>query len=308
MKRKTFLLACTCLLGWLGACTSDTGLKPQIQGEEENGEMTISFTGTAATRSTTTTISPEEARNFLITVSQRVIEEEGEGEVTKIIRGPQALGAMNMRFPVGVNYSVYAESCSEADAETNNNHWGQKRFVGTSEDFEILKGQTTKVKVGMSVENAAMCVVINPSLSNFFRESCTISLSEADRGLVWNYDNAGQINEEGVTTDGQVAYFNLNGQEERIVNYTITAKSENKTIEKTGTITLEKAKMSRLNLAYNSGFFTLTINVNQEELYVNNTLTIGPDDITPDDGQTDANGSNDEFNIDDSEIDYDQYN
>lgn len=308
MKRKTFLLAWTCLLGWFSACTSDTGLNPQIHGEKENGEMAISFTGTAETRSTTTTISPEEAKNFLITVSQRVIEEEGEGEVTKIIRGPQALGAMNMRFPVGVNYSVYAESCSEADAETNNNRWGQKRFVGTSEDFEIKKGETTKVKVGMSVENAAMCVVINPSLSNFFKESCTISLSEADRGLAWNYDNAGKVNEEGVTTDGQVAYFNVGETGMRTINYTITAKNENSTIEKTGSITLEKAKMARLNLAYNSGFFTLTINVNQEELYVNNTLTIGPDDITPDDGQTDANGSNDEFNIDDSEIDYDQYN
>lgn len=297
MKRKNFLLAWACLMGMLTACTSESGLEVQTGQDSAEGKMALAFTGSAPTRGTTTTISPEEAKTFLITVSQG----------GTVVRGPQTLGTMDMRFPVGQGYSVYAESCTEADAEANNNRWGQKRFVGTSEEFGINKGQTTEVSVGMSVDNASLCVIINPSLSNYFKKSCTISVTEGDRTLVWNYDNAGKV-VDGQTIDGQVAYFNVGDEGTRTISYTIKAVSDDKTIEKTGTITLSRAKNSRLNLAYDSGFFNLTVNVNEEDLYVDSKLTVGPDDITQDDGATDAIGGNDDFNIDDSEVDYDQYN
>lgn len=297
MKRKKNLLAWACFMGMLTACTSESGLEVQTGQDSAEGKMALAFTGSAPTRGTTTTISPEEAKTFLITVSQG----------GTVVRGPQTLGTMDMRFPVGQGYSVYAESCTEADAEANNNRWGQKRFVGTSEEFGINKGQTTEVSVGMSVDNASLCVIINPSLSNYFKKSCTISVTEGDRTLVWNYDNAGKV-VDGQTIDGQVAYFNVGDEGTRTISYTIKAVSDDKTIEKTGTITLSRAKNSRLNLAYNSGFFNLTVNVNEEDLYVDSKLTVGPDDITQDDGATDAIGGNDDFNIDDSEVDYDQYN
>lgn len=297
MKRMNFLLAWACFMGMLTACTSESGLEVQTGQDSAEGKMALAFTGSAPTRGTTTTISPEEAKTFLITVSQG----------GTVVRGPQTLGTMDMRFPVGQGYSVYAESCTEADAEANNNRWGQKRFVGTSEEFGINKGQTTEVSVGMSVDNASLCVIINPSLSNYFKKSCTISVTEGDRTLVWNYDNAGKV-VDGQTIDGQVAYFNVGDEGTRTISYTIKAVSDDKSIEKTGTITLSRAKNSRLNLAYDSGFFNLTVNVNEENLYVDSKLTVGPDDITQDDGATDAIGGNDDFNIDDSEVDYDQYN
>lgn len=290
------LLATACLTACLGQDDFMQG-----NGQNEYGDIQLSLTGTTSTRSTTTTISPEEAKNFLITVSQ------GTDENKTVIRGPQTLGTMSLRFPVGQNYSVYAESCTEADAESNNNYWGQKRFVGTSASFGVNKGETTKVKVGMSVDNSAMCVVIQPSLANYFKNSCTISLSEADRGLVWNYDNAGKV-ENGVTEDGQIAYFNVEETGTRTISYTINAVADDKTITKEGTITLSRAKMSRLNLAYDSGFFTLIVNANDEELYVDSELTVGPDNVIQDDGETNASGNNDEFNSDETEVDYDQYN
>ena len=63
-----------------------------MQNEEDVdfGKVELSFTGKTETRSSTTTISPEEAKNFLITVSQG----------GQVVRGPQTLGTMNMRFPV----------------------------------------------------------------------------------------------------------------------------------------------------------------------------------------------------------------
>ena len=298
MKKKQasrFLILSLFALG-LFSCSEQEDLLNES--ETDYGSLEVSF---KSTRSTTTTISPEEAQNFLITVFQ------GEGENKTVVRGPQTLGTMSMRFPVGQDYSVYAESCTEADAENNNNQWGQKRFVGTSDSFGVNKGQTTEVYVGMSVNNAAMCVVIQPSLANYFRTSCTITLSDADRGLVWNYDNAGKV-EDGETTDGQIAYFNLGEEGTRVVSYTINAVSDNKTITKEGTIKLNRAKMSRLNLAYDSGFLNLTINVNEEDLYKDSDITIGSDDIIQDDGSTDATADNDDFNLDGSVVDYDQYN
>lgn len=297
MKRKIYYFAWICFLSLMNACTSEEGLGIEAGQQDEDGKIELAFTGTAPTRSTTTTISPEEAKNFLITVTQ------GEG----IKRGPQTLGTMDMRFPVGQGYKVYAESCTESDAESNNNNWGQKRFTGSSAEFGINKGQTTTVKVGMSVVNASLCVIINPSLSNYFKKSCTVTLSDADRGLIWNYDNAGKT-ENGVSTDGQVAYFNVNEGETRTIHYTIIVANDNKTITKEGTVSLSRAKMVRLNLAYDSGFFNLTVNVNDDDLYVNNELNLGPENIIQDDGATDAIGGNDDFHTDGTEVDYDQYN
>lgn len=300
MKRK--LTSRLFILSFVAVCLVSCSRQDDlVQGTDatEYGDLEVLFGG--STRSTTTTISPEEAKNFLITVSQ------GSGEDETIIRGPQTLGTMNMRFPVGQGYAVYAESCTETDAEQNNNQWGQKRFVGKSEPFGVYKGQTTKVNVGMKVENSALCVVVHPSLANYFKTSCTVSLTNEDRGLVWNYDNAGRV-EDGETTDGQIAYFNIDETGSRTIKYTINAVAGDRTITKEGSITLARAKMSRLNLAYNSGFFTLTIDINQEDLYEESDIVVGVQDVIPDDGATDASGSNDDFNLDDSVVDYDQYN
>ena len=292
--RKVFSYMALLLVISLTACMNQDDFIQQEDGNEV-GSIELSFG--ASTRSTTTTISPEEANNFLVTITK-------SGE---IVRGPQTLGTLNTRLPVGQDYKVYAESCTEADAELMNNHWGQKRFVGNSDVFGINKGETTKVRVGMSVDNAAMCVVIHPSLANYFKNSCTITLSETNRALQWNYDNAGKI-ENGVTTDGQIAYFNIDESGVREVEYTIEASSDNQTITKTGTMRLSRAKMSRLNLAYDSGFFSLTLSVNEEDLYVDNQLVVGPNDIISDKGETDVVGGHDSFNNYDSGVDYDQYN
>ncbi len=295
LKKRHHMLAWTCALLCLNACTSDAGLTPE---SSEEGKVELAFSGSAPTRSTTTTISPEEAKNFLITVNWG----------GTIFRGPQTLGTIDLRFPVNEGYTVYAENCTEAAAEENNNHWGQKRFVGTSAPFGISKGETTYVKVPLSVDNASLCVIIHPSLSNYFKTSCTISLSETDRSLVWNYDNAGKV-VDGVTTDGQTAFFNVGASGTREIVYTIKAESTGKDpVVKTGTITLSRAKNSRLNLAYDSGFFNLTVNANQEDLYVSEELTVGPDDIIEDDGKTESIGKNDDFYTDDTDVEYDQYN
>lgn len=293
--RHTFKYICMVLTAFLASsCLNTEDFWQEEEPAVEYGNVELSFNGT--TRATTTTISPEEAKNFLITVTQ--------GD--RILRGPQTLGTMSMKFPVGQGYKVFAESCNEQDAETSNDNWGQKRFTGSSAEFGINKGETTKASVGMKVANAAVCVIIDPSLANYFRKSCTLNITEGERELHWNYDNAGK-DVDGVITDGQIAYFNVDESGQRTIRYSITASAEGNITDKEGTLTLNRAKMSRLKLKYDSGAFSLTVSVNEDNLYVDNTITVTPDDVISDDGSTDASAGNEDFETDNFVPDYDTY-
>lgn len=293
--RHTFKYICMVLTAFLASsCLNTDDIWKDKEPAVEYGNVELSFNGT--TRATTTTISPEEAKNFLITVTQ--------GD--RILRGPQTLGTMSMKFPVGQGYKVFAESCNEQEAETSNDNWGQKRFTGSSAEFGINKGETTKASVGMKVANAAVCVVIDASLANYFKKSCTLNISEGERDLHWNYDNAGK-DVDGVITDGQIAYFNVDETGQRTIRYSITASAEGNITDKEGTITLNRAKMSRLKLKYDSGAFSLTVSVNEDNLYVDNTITVTPDDVIADDGSTDASAGNEDFETDNFVPDYDSY-
>ena len=291
--REIFKIITLLFVTSLTACQ---GLDDAMQGEDftDYGNIELTFHGT--TRATTTTISPEEAQHFLITITQ--------GE--RIVRGPEALGTIDLRLPVGQGYKVYAESCSKEDAENSNEHWGQKRFTGSSAEFGINKGQTTKASIGMRVDNAAICVIIDASLASYFKEACTLDITESGRDLRWDYDNAGKGTNEN--DNGQIAYFNVDETNQRSIRYTITASAEGNITNSGGTITLNRAKMSRLKLKKKSGSFTLELDVNQEDLYVGQYLTIKPGDIISDDGNTDISGSNDKFESDNTVPDYDQYN
>lgn len=293
--RHTFKYICMVLTAFLASsCQNTEDFWQEEEPAVEYGNVELSFNGT--TRATTTTISPEEAKNFLITVTQ--------GD--RILRGPQTLGTMSMKFPVGQGYKVFAESCNEQDAETSNDNWGQKRFTGSSAEFGINKGETTKASVGMKVANAAVCVIIDPSLANYFRKSCTLNITEGERELHWNYDNAGK-DVDGVITDGQIAYFNVDESGQKNIRYSITASAEGNITDKEGTLTLNRAKMSRLKLKYDSGAFSLTVSVNEDNLYVDNTITVTPDDVISDDGSTDASAGNEDFETDNFVPDYDTY-
>ena len=105
-----------------------------------------------------------------------------------------------------------------------------------------------------------------------------------------------------------MAYFNIPSGGTRTVHYTITAVSPDKTTTSEGDMTLEVAKMKRLSLTYNAGFYELDVTVDQTDLFYDKTITIGPDDVTSDQGETNANGSHNGFETDGTEIDYDTYN
>ena len=230
------------------------------------GFFQLTLTSQTATRATSTTLSPEEADNFLITVRKG----------TDVVRSRQRLADLDTRLSAGYGYTVQAESCTEEDAESSNEGWGQKRFAGLSGSFAIKAGETTSVNVGCSVANAGVELSYDKSLLNYFT-SIEVTVTKGDRILRF-------------TTSGQTAYFNTDAEDASTAAYTIKAEGPDGTINKEGTLNLTKAKMSRINLAYEIGTFTLSVLVEMADIE-DEEVVISEDDIQTDDGNTEANAT-----------------
>lgn len=137
--------------------------------------------GTSATRATTTTISQEEAKNFLVSVYRggELVSEETRVE-----------GLVHMTFPAGSGYSLDVQSCTEQEAIDANEGWGQKRFTGSSRTFAIVANQSTKVSVGCTVANSAVSVTL-PDGSEY-----SVTLSDGGTRTL-------------TTTTDRMAWFNI---------------------------------------------------------------------------------------------------
>ena len=253
---------------------------------DTTGYFSLTLMGDHATRAITTTISEAEKQEFLITIYKG-------GDV---FRETTMLKNLNTSLPAGYGYTIKAESCSEYDAEHEPTQWGKRRYMGTSAPFGIQAGHTTPVNVGCSVANAAVEVVFDESVAAYFTTSYSVTIVEGDRTIVFDKD----------TPEGQIAYFNIGADGHRTVTYTIVAIGP-KTITKTGTLELGKAKISRINLKYETGQFDFAIYVDEEDVFAETTVNISEDDITVDDGHTNMNSTHDGYAADPTEVDINDY-
>ena len=126
-----------------------------------------------------------------------------------------------------------------------NDGWGQRHFSGLSASFAIKPGQITQVNVGCSVINAGFSVIFDESFRAQFT-SYSVTITEGNRILVFDETNGGTSNGEE-SVEGQIAYFNIEGDENRTITYTIDAVGE-RTIHQTGTKTLSRTTISRIRL------------------------------------------------------------
>lgn len=166
-----------CLIGIAGCENEDIDPGDKL-GE---GSIALQLQGNTVARSTTSTITEEEARLFLVTLYKG----------TDIVSKQILLGDfVNLTFPVGYGYKVSVENITEQDAEALNDNWGAKRYIGISKSFGIQAGQTTKVTVGCSVANSAIAVNMAEGVEN-----CTVNIISGERILS--------------TTDSRTAYFNV---------------------------------------------------------------------------------------------------
>ena len=269
--------------------------QPLSDDEDQMGNIELTLTGEYETRATTTVITKEEADNFLITIYKG----------SDVYRQTARLKDMNTKLSAGYGYKVFAESCSEEEAITTNDGWGQRRYSGLSTSFSVKAGKTTPVSVGCSVANAGVEVVFDESVPAYFTTSYDITIQEGDRRIVFDYITGGtQV--DGLINQGDVAYFNLDEEGHHTVTYTITAVGP-KTLIKTGTLELSKAKISRIKLNYERSDFAFSIFLDEQEMYMEEYIYITDDDIEVDDGTTDTNTSHDNYSEEDTNVDIGTY-
>lgn len=242
------------------------GLSPAKQEAEEEGvgSFEVLLQGNNATRATTT-VSADEAKKYWITIYKG----------TDVYTPATQLGGLSNRLNAGFGYSLMAESILESEAESENQGWGKRRYMGKSQSFAIIAGETTKVNVSCKVANGGVSAYFDNTITdNFTNYSITINEKYADgeaRNFTFNSTNCDhKVND--VIQSGQVAYFNIPATG-RSIEYTVTAGS----VTKTFTQELEVAKIKRLSVSYKSGSFTLEIDVEDEEIYADDNITVEPD-------------------------------
>lgn len=141
-------------------------------------------------------------------------------------------------LPAATGYRLAVESCSETEAITLNEGWGEVRFTGSS-SFDIVSNQNTKVAIVCSMENAGIQLSFDPSFINKFPvHAATIQDS---RNIIFKSSNQDNI-----------AYYNLDGDvQDILIKFTGTAGGWSDRLDMTKSITLNKGKITVLRITYN---------------------------------------------------------
>lgn len=280
----------------LASCSVDDNTFLEQPDTDNFGNFELRLEGRRATRATTTIISKEEADQFLITVFKG----------SDVVRETTRLKDLNTRLSAGYGYTIKAENCSMNDAESVNGGWGQRRYAGISLPFAIKAGETTQVGVGCSVANAGIEIIFDETIMEHFTESYNVTIKDGDRVIVFDAKSGG-TSIEGNITAGEVAYFNVPEDGVREISYVIEAYGQGKKLVRNGSLSLSKAKISRLTLTFVPGTYDLNISVDTEDIFVEQNIGITGDDVVPDDGSTDMDGNHDSFGDSDENVDISDY-
>lgn len=292
--RKYLIILYTILLA---SCNEKDFNFPMPSGEEEMGSFELTLTGNRQTRSTTTTISKEQADNFLVTVYKG----------SDVYRATDLLKNINTKLSAGYGYVIQAESCSETTAESSNDGWGERRYVGVSAPFSVKAGQTTPVSVNCTVANAGVEVVFDKTVSTFFTDGFQVSITEGTRNIVFDRYSGGLSSEGKTTQESEVAYFSVGADGTRTITYHIHAVSPRKTVDRDVEIQLTKARIYHVSLSYEMSTFSFNITVDEDELLLEDNLYITDEDIKTDQGNTDMGSNHDGYSDDDTNVDINNY-
>lgn len=238
MKTKIqymMLLAVTVLLA---GCQSE---QDPFKEPSDKGSFTLSLnTGALVVKTETrTTLNSTQAANYNIMLYQNNIKLWNQAKKYS------ALGAQDYVQSVGSSYSVSAESCTEAEAQTSNEGWGCPRYYGRSESFEIVASATpTPVSVTCEPMNGGLCVEFDKSFTDTYtRFSAT---TKDSRALTFDSENMATFDATtGKRTSGAVAYYNILETEARDVELEVVARGAQVTKK---TVTLRAGKVMHLTV------------------------------------------------------------
>jgi len=233
MKTKIQYIMLLAVTALLAGCQSE---QDPFSASSDKGSFTLSLnTGALVVKTETrTTLNSTQAANYNITFYQNNIKQWSKKYST--------LGAQDYVQSVGTSYSVSAESCTEAEAETG---WGCPRYYGRSESFEIVASATpTPVSVTCEPMNGGLCVEFDKSFTDTYtRFSATTTDA---RALKFDDTNKAIFDSEtGKRTGGSVAYYNILETDERDVELEVVARGAQVTKK---TVTLRAGKVMHLTV------------------------------------------------------------
>ncbi|MCF2597933.1 DUF4493 domain-containing protein [Phocaeicola barnesiae] len=167
------------------------------------------------------------------------------------------LAGKTFTYSASPDYVLTAESCTEAEAESANQGWGQARISG-KESFAIVKDESKTVTVNCGVVNSSVSVKFSDYITSMFT-TYSIELHATDAtSRTFTFDKSNYT--------FKTAYFNV-GESGRKVAYTISLPSlEN---PYTGELTLEPSKSYNLSVKVEGEGEGETVTL---ELIVDNTL------------------------------------
>lgn len=163
------------------------------------------------------------------------------------VMSPTRFSTIDGSIPLsaGTGYTLFAESCTPAEAESVPTVYGQPRYVGT-EVFDIIANQPTDVTVHCSMANAAFKVQKDTS---FYYSSYVVTATCNERCLTF-------------TDEETMGYFNVATETTTTLNYDVVATdADGNTGRGSGSLQLKARQLSKLTLKANSlGVIELSIN------------------------------------------------
>ena len=160
------------------------------------------------------------------------------------------LAGKTFTYSASPDYVLTAESCTEAEAESANQGWGQARVSG-KESFAIVKDESKTVTVNCGVVNSSVSVKFSDYITSMFT-TYSIELHATDAtSRTFTFDKSNYT--------FKTAYFNV-GESGRKVAYTVSLPSFKNPY--TGTLTLEPSKSYNLSVKVEGEGTNATVTLN----------------------------------------------
>lgn len=237
-KQILYILSLMGLLSF-AACSNEENLLLS----EETGEIRFSVVDTTEVEITTKASFNFDVNEFKVSLSR------GDKPIFSNKRYGDIAGSV-MTYSASSDYVLTAESCTETEAESANQGWGQARATG-EEKFAVNANESKTVTVNCGLANSSVSVDFSDYITSMYT-SYSIELHATDAtSRTFTFDKSNYT--------FKTAYFNVS-ESKRELAYTVTLPSFEK--PHTGTLTLEPSKSYKLSVKVKGEGTNATVTLN----------------------------------------------
>ncbi len=174
-----------------------------------------------------------------------------------------------LSVPVGM-YTVKAENVTEEASLTQPDEWGQVRYAGSSATKEVKVGAMTDFSFTCSIVNAAVSVVFDSSIADYFTDYTVTAYATEDRQLVYNQTNT--------SSETPIVGYFMPGTITYIFSGTFMDEAAPRTIYGTKNIQAATHEHLTFKIAEQDGSLGINIAVDSTCEHFYETITVDPTD------------------------------